>query len=95
MARSVCDFIPAVGRNRAELGYIAPMLAPIAAVLMAVTNPTDAEAITAGVAKIVAMRYSTVQRVIEYSIEHLGMQIEKVFVSSELVRLPGPLENPR
>jgi len=56
MSRRVCDFGPAVGRNRAEPGYIAPMLASIAAVLMAVTNPTDAEAITAGVAKIVAMQ---------------------------------------
>ncbi len=46
------------------------------------------------IATIIAMRYSTVRKVIEYSIEHLGMQIEKSFVASELVRLPGPLEPP-
>jgi hypothetical protein len=47
------------------------------------------------IATIIAMRYSTVRKIIEYTIEHIDMQIEKAFVASELVRLPGPLENPR
>ena len=56
MARSVRDFPSAVVWNRRRHGYIAPMLAPLAAVLLSATNPTDAEAISTGVAKIVAMQ---------------------------------------
>ena len=56
MARSVRDFPSAVVWNRRWHGYIAPMLAPLAAILLSATNPTDAEAISTGVAKIVAMQ---------------------------------------
>lgn len=44
------------------------------------------------IATIITMKYSSVRQVIEYSLEHQDMQIEKPFTASELVRLPGTLD---